>query len=253
VNAAVLRDGITAGRGGPSRWLVAFMVTAFATGLAGCEASPPDGRAGAARAADSSAASSPASGVPAPAEIEAVAASGEDLYDRAKAGEWEGAHVALNALGGADRKLPPAPIGMEAQRARLGEAIAALAKSVGERNRLAAMDQANTVTWIATELAAGFETVVPVEVAKLDYYGREFEIGAQAGDDNRLRQAALGASRAWQALRPLVEERGGRLEARTFGALVARAEAARTPADFGRLATPLLDQVDRLELVFERP
>ena len=41
-------------------------------------------------------------------------------------------------------------------------------------------------------------------------------------------------------------------EAKKFGALVTRVEVARIPTEYGRLAGPLLEEVDNLEKVFER-
>jgi hypothetical protein len=51
---------------------------------------------------------------------------------------------------------------------------------------------------------------------------------------------------------PAEVERGGMAEAARFDSIIASVKAARTPAQFGRTATPVLDQVDMLEGVFTR-
>ena len=55
---------------------------------------------------------------------------------------------------------------------------------------------------------------------------------------------------AWNALRPPLEAAGGVSEAERFDKLIAQVQAAQSPADFGKLATPVLNEVDNLEKVF---
>ncbi len=48
-----------------------------------------------------------------------------------------------------------------------------------------------------------------------------------------------------------VEANGGKKEAAAFEKLVVKTDASRAAADYGKLATPILDEVDNLEKVFE--
>lgn len=47
-----------------------------------------------------------------------------------------------------------------------------------------------------------------------------------------------------------IEAKGGTKEAAVFDGLVVKTEAAKTPADYAKLAAPILDEVDNLEKVF---
>ncbi len=87
----------------------------------------------------------------------------------------------------------------------------------------------------------------------LDYYGRELQIGASEGDAGvpRLQRTANSIQSTWEAVRPRVEQRGGATESQRFSTLVGRVVIARTPAAYGAVAIPILDEVDRLEAVFE--
>jgi hypothetical protein len=90
---------------------------------------------------------------------------------------------------------------------------------------------------------------VPVEVTKLDYYGRELEVWAQAKDANKLQATALGIRGTWDGLRPSIETHSA-TEAKKFDALVAQVESAKTPANYAQVATPVLNEVDNLEKLF---
>jgi hypothetical protein len=186
-----------------------------------------------------------------PASVEGVGRHAEDLYDMAKANDWAKAKTSLAALKQAAQQLRTDLKGGNREESRLNASIAALDKAVAAADRSTAMREANQVTLIGANLAALFNPPVPVEVTKLDYYGRELEIWAAAKNDAKLRATAAGMRRTWNALRPLVESHDP-AEAKTFADLMARVDAARSPDQFGQLAAPLLGEVDKLEKVFQK-
>ena len=53
----------------------------------------------------------------------------------------------------------------------------------------------------------------------------------------------------WNTLRPATQARNSS-EAKTFDTIAAKIQAAKSSAEYGRLATPVLDAVDKLEKVF---
>ena len=111
------------------------------------------------------------------------------------------------------------------------------------------MREANQVTVDVADMTAAYKLSVPVEVTRLDYYGRELEVWAQAKDANKLQATAREMRRTWDSLRPSIETHSA-TEAKKFDALVARVESAKTPTDYMRVATPVLDEVDNLEKLF---
>lgn len=185
----------------------------------------------------------PASAVP--AEHPAPGELAENLYDAARAGDWSTAGAKLDSLRGAVSPSP-ADSGVQSRLATLAQAIPA-------RDEIRTMEASNALTRdFARASASGSR--VPVEVVMLDYYGRELQIGASEGNAGlpRLQRTSDSIRSAWEAVRPRVERRGGATESRRFSALIQQVRAAGTPAEYGALAIPVLDEVDRLEAVFER-
>ena len=66
------------------------------------------------------------------------------------------------------------------------------------------------------------------------------------------RATVAGLRQNWDSVKAAVRAKGGNAEAQKFDALVAQAEAAKTPEDFAKVAKPILDEVDNLEKVFTK-
>lgn len=177
-----------------------------------------------------------------PASIEAIGHHGENAYDMVKAGDWVGARASADSLRPASDSVPAAA----------SIAIRELNQAITAKDRVAALRASNHLTELGALLSESYHPQVPPEVTLLDYYGRELEIAAATGDRDRLREIAVSMRRTWNTVRPQVEAHGGRSEAAKFDALIAQVEAARTPADYAKVATPVLDAVDTLEQVFTR-
>ncbi len=176
---------------------------------------------------------------------------GESVYDYAKSSNWKSTDAILVALKEAVKQVRADVEDQSAGKDRLDGNVAALDRAVTTKNQQAAMHEANQVTFDVADMTLAYRLSVPVEVTRLDYYGRELEIWAEAGDADKLHATVRGIQREWDALRLSVEAHDA-IEAKTFGALVAQIEAVKTPADYARLATSVLDEVDNLEQVFQR-
>ena len=175
---------------------------------------------------------------------------GENLYDAAKASDWTGARRRLTALEAAVKQVTVEK-GTGGSEDSLEQNLVALKHSVAGRQRRETLRLANQITLNVANLTARYAPKIPVQVTRLDFYGRELEIWSEAGDADRLRATAEGMRREWENVRPSVEGRDF-AEARKFGALVTRVERARTPAADRRLAEAELEEVDNLEKAFER-
>lgn len=187
-----------------------------------------------------------------PASVEALGHHAENAYDMAKVGDWAKTRASADSLRPALDALPAPAQGAGATREDVTDAFGDLDRAITAKDRGAALRASNRLTELGARLAASYESQVPADVTLLDYYGRELEIWAAAGDRGRLRETAVAMRRTWDSLRPRLEARGGTGEAAHFETLVARVEAAGTPAVYARLATPVLDAVDTLEHVFKR-
>jgi hypothetical protein len=186
-----------------------------------------------------------------PTSLHEVGEYGELVYDAAKARDWRKTTVDLARLKSAARQLrldlPSAP-----DLPRLRTALTALETAAARKDRLATMRQANQVTLIAANMTDPFHPVVPPDVVRLDYLGRELEIWAEARDAARLQSTAAELTRTWHSVRPAIEARGPTPLSKDFGDLVARVRSARSFDDYARLAPRLLEAVDRLEGVFRK-
>src|SRR5882762_8088011 len=148
---------------------------------------------------------------------------GENVYDYAKANDWKNSNIKVAALKDAVKKVRTDVKNQSAAVDSLDTKAAALDRAVTAKDRQAAMREANQVTIEVADMSAAYKLTVPVEVTKLDYYGRELEVWAQAQDANKLQATARDMRRTWNSLRPSVEARKA-TEAKKFDALVAQVE-----------------------------
>jgi hypothetical protein len=174
---------------------------------------------------------------------------GENVYDYAKVSDWKNSNVKLVALKDAVKNVRAEASNKGAAVDRLDGNVAALDRAVTARDRQSAMREANQVTLDVADMTAAYKLSVPVGVTKLDYYGRELEIWAQAKDANKLQATAREMRVTWNSLRPSIDAHGA-TQAKKFDALVTQVESANTPADYARVATPVLNEVDNLEKLF---
>jgi hypothetical protein len=224
--------------------VIAFLVI----GLNACSSSSPG-------AAKNNAVTPPAASSAAttdgsvPTSLSNAGEYGENVYDYAKANDWKNADVKLAALKDAIKSVRADVKNQSAAVDRLATNVATLDRAVAAKDRQATMREANQVTLNVANMTTAYKLTVPVEVTKLDYYGRELEVWAQAKDANKLQATAGEMRQTWDSLRSSIGSHSA-AEAKKFDALVARVAAAKTPADYARVATPVLNEVDNLEKLY---
>lgn len=182
-----------------------------------------------------------------PAALVDAGEFGENIYDAAKADDWKTAEVTLSDLKASVKKLNSEKIGSE----KLDSTLAGLEKSVASKDKNATLELSNLFTLDAANLTVKFNPRIPVEITKLDYYGRELEIGAETKDEAKLKATAREIRSTWEAVKARVEANNGMNQAAVFEDLVRNTEAAKSISDYSILATPILDEVDNLEDVFK--
>lgn len=184
--------------------------------------------------------------VGAPTAVADVGTHGEDLYDQAKAANWGKATAILDSLTRSASALTAA------EHRQLRGVLDTLQRAVAGHQRDAAVEAANRVTFIGAALTEAYRPKMPADIVRLDYYGREIEIWSARKDVNKLSSVSAALQRTWEAIKPSVVSHGGSAAAVKMDALVGRLTAARTVADYQKLATPILDLVDELEKPFEK-
>jgi hypothetical protein len=224
--------------------LILIAVSVLLT-LASCQKSAPEQQttttAPAAAAATATTATQPALPPPA-AATEEIGHYAENLYDWGRAGDWTKAQSDLTSLKSALVTLKNTGAIIDLHGA--DELAATIEKAVQTRQSRALMH--------AAEISRQFHPKVPVEVALLDYYGRELELWSEEGNAAKLNETRTKLRETWDAVRPAVVAKGGKTEAAQFDALITQLTGAKTPKDFAGTAKPILDSVDALENVFTR-
>ncbi len=189
-----------------------------------------------------------------PPSIVDVSEYGENIYDAAEAADWATAATKLASLKQAADQLPVEIPQMSAEQkqlqTQLGADIAALNKAVPAKDKPAAAVASNDVTLVGEKLSVPFAPPIPPAITHLDYLGRELIIWGAANDMPKLQRVAAEIQSTWTTLRPTIEAKSA-AEAKTFDPLVAKVTAARTVAEYGPCAKPLLDEVDNLEKLFK--
>jgi hypothetical protein len=171
----------------------------------------------------------------------------ENIYDFAKANQWNKVDRRLNLL----RKSSQEIGGKGSTFSKISERLGSLTQSVGARNRLTSMQNANELTFYGATLKDALEPLVPNEVALLDYYGRKLEVGSLTGDLGQLKIDTGATRKTWNAVRDDLLQAGGLKEARKFDRLLNRLDVAQSPDRYGHIALVMLEKVDNLEKVFE--
>lgn len=171
----------------------------------------------------------------------------ENVYDFAKLKDWTKAEAKLSSFEKSVAELKTANLAAPP----LVETTTALATAVKAKNENDAMREANKATFLIAEQSEKYHLKVPVEIIKLDYYGREIEILTMTKDDAKLKTTAQALRQTWNAVKPKMESKGATKEVAKFESLVVQTEKAGSIADYAKVAKPILDEVDNLEKVFE--
>jgi hypothetical protein len=226
---------------------VVVVIVSLMIWLSACSSASPRGKTNKAAASTTNSAVIKEESVP--TSLANAGEYGENVYDYAKANDWKNANVKVTALRDAAKTVRTDVKKQRAAVDRLDTNVVALDRAVTAKDRQATMREANQVTLDVADMTTAYKLSVPVEVTKLDYYGRELEVWGQAQDANKLQATAREMRRTWDSLRPNVAAKNA-TEAKKFEALVTQVESAKASGDYTRVATPLLNEVDNLEKLF---
>lgn len=173
------------------------------------------------------------------------------IYNIVKLKKWREAEPDIARLQTSFQQLKNEMNMSNAELAQLYSNITALKSSVAANSHQAMCD-ANQMTLTTAKLAKHFDPKVPIEVAMLDYYGRELEIWTATENTTKLRTAVEKLRQTWEALRPSIQSRGGSTQLENFeDTLIALVEKASSPTEYSLLATPILGEVKNLRKLFQ--
>lgn len=181
-----------------------------------------------------------------------VANSAKSVYSLVKAGQWSEARKQLSSLQTIARSLPVNPTFTRQEIAKLSSWIVPLESLIAVKQPLA-MDMANQLAMVASQLAIQPNSRLPIEVVMLDYYGRELEIWSTRGNPVKLKTVANKITQIWHDLRPAMQAERSFIQVQPLeDTLVALLDEANSPAEYRLLSAPLLAEVNQLQAVFLR-
>jgi hypothetical protein len=230
---------------------IALAAVAACSGSKGANRTDSAGGAIAAIPSNASPADSGAASAVPPNPLVDVGTYGEDIYDEAKASHWPKAQTLMDSLD-ASAKALPSDSRIATRKAELTGVLDTLRRAVAAKQRQPALEASNRVTYLAAKMSEPYKVVTPANVVLLDYYGRELEIWAAQKNLAKLSQTAADIRSTWDAVKPAVVQHGGAAAAAKTDSIVVRIEAAKTPAQYARQATPFLNVVDELEKPFTK-
>jgi hypothetical protein len=185
-----------------------------------------------------------------PASITKIGELGKDIYDLANQNEWTKLFNRLDLLNKATDELDTNVTADEKVKRQLFKSITDLEESAEARGALGAMQAANQIMLIAADLAEPFHPPMPVDVARLHYYGRELQIWSQDKQEAKLEETAEAFRESWTNVRSVVSDHGGTAEAERLDALVRKLGEAKSSDEYSTIVTPILDEVDNVEKLF---
>lgn len=187
-----------------------------------------------------------------PTAITDMESHAEDIYDTIYAKDWTKATSEYRWFQGGLHRLDTTVQGQQTAKNAIHMQVRALGTAIQQKKRHEGLLAANQTSLLATQMTAPYHPVVPIAIARLDYDGRELQIWAAANNIKKLRATAADIRKIWGQVRPQVLQHGGSTQAKRFDQLVARLGQAKNAADYARLATTILDEVDNLEGVFTK-
>jgi hypothetical protein len=224
-----------------------LLLAASVVAVAGCSQQPaPPPQTAASAPADTRAI--PAADRP-PAALVGIGDTAKQLFDAAFAADWRAANEWMMAITESVAALPsglPKPDLV----AQLGTLVAALNDHVAAQERVATMDDSNTVTRLVADVSAEFQTTVPYEAVMLGFYGRQLELGLAAVRPSVLSRAVTDLRSTWNRLQPVILQRGHTDDARRFTDIVIQLEGAKRPAEFVAPTRAEMAEADRIEALF---
>ncbi|MFA6451070.1 MAG: hypothetical protein WCX65_16460 [bacterium] len=186
------------------------------------------------------------------AMIADIGSSAEVIYENVNAGKWKPVAGRIKHIRTALLNSDMARIIGGGDAKRINTALDAIETAAAARDKKSAMIAANKLTKIGIEIAGRYNPAIPVGIELMSYYGRELQIYSAAKDTAKLQSTIKDIRRTWDMVKGPVRENGGAVEEKAFSLLVLGLEKASASAEIVRIYPLLLEQVGRLEKVFDK-
>ena len=238
----------------PAAFIVVLLTLAMLA-ASGCK--KVDGEEGSAQTAKSSAPAAKTKPA-AKASPSAIQASGREAVQILESAFSLADRSDFKAVQGELKKLkeiqPSFDSADKAKRDRMLKGAQSADEGARSGDRHATLKGVNDALFAASELAYVGDPEMPNDLFRLMFYSRELKVWGAAGDEAKIKAAALNIKESWQSVKTELTAKGdeGRDLARKFEPLTMALEMANTPVQAEGLAKPLLEQADAMRRLFKR-
>lgn len=143
--------------------------------------------------------------LPAPAQIEKIKANAEAVMDDVYAGDWQKAQTKVNLIKADMNELIPllqdALVPKELIYG-ITLAIKNLEQNVMQKKIYPSISQANRITQFIPDLLDYFKVIIPTDVNRLNYLGRQMIVNVENADWVEANNNYLRAEKVWARLKP---------------------------------------------------
>ena len=186
-------------------------------------------------------------------ELEQLIGNAKDIYERIEVNHWRHLDKKLSSIVKIEQFLPSVTSenDMPYYKNLMG-VTSELERAIVSQDRIVAMKSANKVMILGARLAEAHNSHVPINVAVIAYCGRKLEILSETENVLDLSDTVAKLHLSWQQLIPLVSANGGIKEIKRFAEIMKRLESAKTPDEYGRLASSVVEEIDIIEKIFKK-
>jgi hypothetical protein len=186
-------------------------------------------------------------------ELEQLIGNARDIYEKTEANHWKHLDKKMNSIVKIEQLLPSVtPEKDMSYYKNLMGVTSELERAIASQDRIVAMKSANKVMILGASLAEAHSSPVPINVAVIAYCGRKLEILSETENVLDLSDTVAKLHLSWQQLIPLVTAYGGLKEVKRFAEIMKRLESAKTPDEYGRLASSVVEEINIIEKIFKK-
>jgi len=186
-------------------------------------------------------------------ELDQLIDNAKDIYEKTEANHWRHLDKNLNSIIRIEQLLPGMTYEKEMPYYKnLMGVTSELERAIASQDRIFAMKSANKIMILGARLAEAHNSSIPINVAVIAYCGRKLQILSETENVLDLSDTVAKLHLSWQQLIPLISANGGIKEIKRFAEIMKHLEAAKTPDEYGRLASSVVEQADIIEKMFRK-
>jgi hypothetical protein len=186
-------------------------------------------------------------------ELEQMIGNARDIYEKTEINHWKHLDKKVNSIVKVEQLLPSVTSEKDMPYYKnLTGVISDLERAIASQDRITAMKSANKVMILGARLAEAHNSTVPINVAVIAYCGRKLQILSETENVLDLPDTVAKLHLSWQQLIPLVTAYGGFKEVKRFAEVMKHLESAKTPDEYGKLASSVVEEIEIIEKIFKK-